>query len=183
MSTPPSEDATRRYAELCRRVDAFFAEVSQRAGADMACRAGCDLCCKTQLSVTTLEAAVLREGLLAASDELKQRLRARLSSPPAERCLLLGDDGRCQAYDARPLVCRSHGLPLRLRTPRGLEIVSSCELNFQDADVEADMVLDQERLSTILGALDSAFSGAAGRPRGARTPIREVVREALGDGA
>ena len=62
-----------------------------------------------------VEAAPIRDALaeLAVRDPpLRARVRQQADDPAhADRCALLVD-GRCAVYDARPLICRSHGLPI-----------------------------------------------------------------------
>jgi uncharacterized protein len=147
------------YRELCAKVDAFFTRVHLRHSADMQCRPGCDACCRQQLSVTPVEAEAVSELVRALPAEARASLRVSRGS---DRCVALLDDGRCAVYDARPLVCRSHGVPVRTRGSQALPIVSSCELNFTargPAAADADCILDQETLSTLLLAVDAAFRG------------------------
>ena len=44
-------------------------------------------------------------------------------------CPLLGDDGRCRVYQARPLVCRMRGLPMM--TAEGLVLENACPIQEQ----------------------------------------------------
>lgn len=85
------------------------------------CSAGCSACCHTvSVDITPLEALVVADYVTRHIDEPKlSKIRERLAvnaqrraAMTAEerrnirmRCGLLGDDGLCQAYDARPLVC------------------------------------------------------------------------------
>src|SRR5690606_26156093 len=85
------------------------------------CGAGCHACCHTvSADITPLEAIVAAEHLQQTCDAarlapLRERLREnakrRAGMSAAERaqirlrCGLLGDDGLCQTYAARPLVC------------------------------------------------------------------------------
>ncbi|MGZ3460898.1 MAG: YkgJ family cysteine cluster protein, partial [Archangium sp.] len=120
-----------RYQELVAKVDAFFTRVQSRYGSAMQCKAGCTACCQVRLSVTALEAQVIREGLATLPDEERARLahRARHGAPGS--CPALEADGRCALYAWRPLVCRSHGVPIRHREPEGASSVSACEKNFE----------------------------------------------------
>ncbi|WP_437926533.1 hypothetical protein WMF37_47270 [Sorangium sp. So ce291] len=93
---------------------------------------------------------------------------------------------RLRAPPARPLICRTHGLPIRFAPPSGrvLPVIDACPKNFVGEDlhaVDAASVLDQTTLSTVLAALDMAHADEAGWPRGQRAAIAEVLAE--GDGA
>jgi len=169
--------------ELWRKIDAFFERVRGRYPSALACRAGCDDCCKRRLSVTGVEADAIVEGL-AAMGEAGERLAERARGSDGSVCAALGPDGRCGIYAVRPLVCRSHGLPIRF-TPeravggrRGLPVIDACEKNFQThslPSLDADCVLDQETLSVLLAAVDAANADALGRPRGVRFELAELV--------
>lgn len=144
-----------RYRELTGKVDAFFARVEARHGTDMRCAAGCDLCCHDRLTITTVEADAIRAHLAALPASQREALRV-LAAGPDDRCAALGPDGRCAIYEARPLVCRSHGVPVRTQAPGHLPVITACELNFTargPAAADQDCVLDQTTLSTILLAL------------------------------
>lgn len=164
-------------------MDAFFARVVARHGDEMACRAGCDACCRTRLSVTLVEAEAIGDAVRALPADARVRLAARAAADPPDRCVALEDDGRCAVYAARPLVCRSHGLPIRMTNPRGLPVVHSCSLNFASrgpAAAAADCVLDQTTLSLTLGAVAAVHARETGGSPSARLALAEVIREAAG---
>ncbi|MCB9574928.1 MAG: YkgJ family cysteine cluster protein [Kofleriaceae bacterium] len=181
--TPPPTPLD-RLGELAARVDAFFARVAARHGADLRCAAGCDGCCRTRLTVTTVEADAVRGHVATLEAPARARLAevaARPVDAAAPRCAALDDDGRCLVYAARPLVCRSHGVPIRLRGGDGLPVVQACELNFTargPAAADADCVLDQQTLSATLLAIDQLHAAATATPAGARHDLGEVLRAA-----
>lgn len=164
--------ARERYRELCAKVDAFFGRVKARHGGEMQCAAGCHACCRAGLTVTAVEAAEIRDAL-AASPSAGRRAAAGGSCPALE------EDGRCAIYAARPLVCRSHGLPIRMESRRGLPVVTSCELNFTargPAAADADCVLDQANLSLTLGALARAHAAETGGDPTERFALADLLR-------
>ena len=166
-----------RYRELAAKVDAFFARVAARHASDLRCAAGCDACCRQRLTVTTVEADVVVALVRALPEEARARLRA--SQAHTDRCAALDDAGRCQIYEARPLVCRSHGVPIKLRNPRGLPVIEACSLNFTahgPAAADPDCVLDQTTLSATLGMIDRAHTGRDDDPR---HDLADVIRGAL----
>ncbi len=168
-----------RYRELTAKVDAFFARVERRHGDQMLCGSGCFDCCLVRLSVTPVEAAVIREALATLPAEVRERLAARAARDEPERCAALEDDGRCAIYAGRPLVCRSHGVPIRQRDGRGDGIVDTCFRNFAEhgaAAADPDCVLDQTTLSSILLAIDSAHAAETGGTAGTRVAIADVLR-------
>jgi Fe-S-cluster containining protein len=153
--------AVSRLAELTRKVDAFFARVADRHGADMQCATGCSDCCHVQLSITAVEAAAIRAHVLAWPSE---RRRDLANAPTGrDRCAALDSAGKCKIYHARPMVCRSHGVPIRL-TRGSLPVVQSCHRNFVQTEPDPDCILDQATLSATLYAIDAA-EAAPGAPR------------------
>lgn len=174
-------DALTRHAELAAKVDAFFARVHARHRSAMHCAAGCTACCRDGLTVTLVEAAHIAAYLAGSGDGVRDAARA--SAARGDRggmCAALGRDGRCLVYAARPLVCRSHGAPIRRRPDGGgLPVIDSCELNFDGgaalAQVAEDDVIDQQTLSTMLAAVDAAFADEVGAERGTRIALRELL--------
>ncbi len=148
-----------RLGELHAKVDAFFARVEARHGDDMECRTGCSDCCHVRLTITGVEAAAIRAEVAGWPAD---RRRAVGEAGPADRCAALDAGGRCRIYAARPIVCRSHGVPIRLR--RGsLPVVEACFRNFTRAEPAADCVLDQTTLSALTLAIDREAGGDGSR--------------------
>jgi hypothetical protein len=170
--------ARERYRELCGKVDAFFARVKARHPVDMNCAAGCDGCCRIRLTVTMVEAEEIREAVAALSPEARQRAAARARLDAPDRCAALEEDGRCAIYAARPLLCRSHGLPVRMVSERGLPVVDACVLNFTErgpAEADPDCILDQANLSLTLGAIARAHATETGGDADERVEIAELL--------
>lgn len=137
----------------------------------MECRAGCTGCCQVQLTVSPVEASAIRDHLASLPAEPRAALATRAASRRPDRpdapCVMLGDDGRCAIYPARPLICRTQGLPLLYesdllpaeavlgRTERG--DVTWCPLNFTHAPPEAEDVLDADRIDQMLALVNRRF--------------------------
>lgn len=180
MSVPAITNRARLDA-LFARIEAFFAAAHAREGAAITCHAGCDSCCRRRFTVTGIEAAVLREGLAALPEARRAELARRAAQSDSDVCPALDPDGRCAVYAHRPVICRTHGLPIRFteeRAGRSLPMIDACPKNFTGQDLDAvrpASVLDQTTLSTILGALDAADAAEMGRPRGERVAIAELL--------
>lgn len=106
-----------------RRVDEAIAASVRGHGVDLACAKGCGYCCNLRVEVQPYEAfrlaAWLREHFDAARlQDVVARLRANaertraLGKEGRKRanlpCALLGEDGACTAYEARPAQCRRY---------------------------------------------------------------------------
>ncbi len=110
-SRPGEEEAELR--ELERELAALYREVDARY-AEHSCPASTE-CCRFGITgrepyVTSLELAVLTRAMRAKSvtvGELSAKKTRRLELADERRCPLLSDGGRCRAYDARPLGCRT----------------------------------------------------------------------------
>lgn len=160
------------YRQLTAKVDAFFARVAERHADDLRCAPGCAMCCHDRLSVTTVEADAVR-GLVATLEPAARSALQR-TLDDVSKCAALDGDGRCQIYEARPLVCRSHGVPIKTRAPGHLPVVTACALNFTargPAAADADCILDQTTLSATLLAINGGD--------GARHDLADVLRAAL----
>ena len=161
-----------RYAELTAKVDAFFTRVAARHGDDMQCGTGCSDCCHVRLTITRVEARALRDEIAAMTPQDREVLRTNAVTAEPDRCAALGPTGRCLVYAARPIVCRSHGAPVRMR--RGsLPVIESCFRNFTHTEPAADCVIDQETLSALVLAVDREAGGD-----GSRVDLAELLRSA-----
>ncbi len=143
-----------RYPELAAKVDAFFQRVEQRHGSDLQCHTGCSDCCHTRLTVTSVEAQAIADEVGTWEEERRVAL-ARNAAASDARCAALDTAGRCMIYSVRPIVCRSHGAPIRLREG-SLPVVRACFRNFPAGPdkADADCILDQQTLSALVLAVN-----------------------------
>ena len=108
---------------LHRRVDEALAATIEGHGVKVACARGCSYCCNLRVQVQPYEAFRLAAWLrkhfdaprlaraierlranVARTRELGEEARKRTNIP----CALLGEDGACGAYEARPAQCRRY---------------------------------------------------------------------------
>jgi uncharacterized protein len=162
-----------RYPELAAKVDAFFTRVQARHGEDMKCGSGCHHCCHVRLSITHVEADAIHTEVAGWTAERKHALTANAAAAREDRCAALDSGGRCLIYAARPIVCRSHGAPIRLRNERSLPVVQACWENFTahgPAAAEPDCIIDQTTLSALVLAIDRDAGGD-----GERIDLADVI--------
>jgi len=167
-----------RYHELIGKVDEFFTRVQARHGCDMQCGSGCSDCCHVRLTITGVEARAIRELVAGWPADRRTALAEHARAAPQDRCAALDDAGRCSIYAARPITCRSHGAPIRMREG-SLPVIRNCFRNFTHTEPDADCVLDQETLSALVLAVDlndrrSATLRDAGSD-GARVDLAELL--------
>jgi hypothetical protein len=77
-------------------------------------------------------------------------------------------------------VCRSHGVPVRMKSPRGLPVIESCDLNFRargPAAADPDCVLDQELVSTMLALVERQHAGGAAPARADLADVLAALAE------
>lgn len=144
------------YATLCRYCDSFFSFVRKQYGRDMACGKGCSACCELH-SVCGLEARAVAACVAKKHAPRPQKGKSR------SRCALCVNQ-ECIAYPARPVICRTHGVPLLL--DKGKTVATSCRLNFAGRDLAAlprSHVLDTTAVTGNLIRLNMAFCMAVGR--------------------
>ncbi len=143
-----------RYPELAAKVDAFFARVEARHGSDLQCQTGCSDCCHARLTVPRVEAQAITHELARWPAPRRAALAAN-AALSTDRCAALDPQGRCMIYEVRPLVCRSHGAPIRLREG-SLPVVRACFRNFPGGPEHAspDCILDQQTLSAMVLAVN-----------------------------
>ncbi len=133
-------------------------------GAKISCRRGCTDCCHHLFQITELEAALISAGVKTLPPEKRLSLESRARKYSEERVKLLADrnvddawgnlppagsrlacpaleDGACQIYEHRPLICRKYGIPLF--SPQKPDRVFACELNFRSGEEIDDSQLVQ----------------------------------------
>ena len=143
------------YETLSERVDQFHIRVSGTYPEAMNCGAGCSSCCHQHLSVVPLEWERIRRAVESLPAATRDRISTRVKAGRADaRCPLLGDDDRGQGFEARPMSCRSHGLPIQVGEPPVRDV---CPLNFTEGpaieDLESDLLLDVERVNQMRGLM------------------------------
>lgn len=161
-----------QYEKLCRFCDAIWALTAGRYANEINCRKGCADCCRLE-TVNILEAHII-STYLANND-----LQGSLEVADSDLCHFLADN-LCSIYPARPLTCRTHGMPLKSQSLTG-GAVDCCPLNFPNTglfELESKYVLDIDMITDNLMRLNMAFcllSGEAGRS-GERIMLRDIPR-------
>lgn len=150
------ERLLQNYRLLVHKVDLFRLQAESKYASHLACKPGCDGCCR-HLTLFPVEALAIASALrmLPAEQAAALRKQARAANMEGACPLLL--DGLCGLYDSRPLICRTHGLPV-VTAHEGVRQVDCCPLNFQGVEsLPGDSVLDLQRLNETLVAVNALF--------------------------
>ena len=171
-------ESMQNYRNLVARVDALCRRILLQYRETVFCRVGCDGCCR-HISLFAVEAVALAGALsaLPAGQSARIRNMARTASGAAV-CPLL-ENGRCLLYEARPIICRTHGFPL-LADREGEREVDFCPKNFRGiTSFPADAVLNLDLLNTTLAAINAVFIASRGDctpPEQERISIAEALQ-------
>jgi len=153
--------AVEEYRLLRAQADRISARLLEIHSRQIVCRAGCTDCCQN-LSVWPVEFSAILEDLRAAG-------YSHLIFDESASCGFL-KDGLCQIYPFRPLICRTHGLPIafEVETAETPEIaVSFCPKNFRDWEQKGltfgpDNTLQIDRLNEQLSRIHLRYLEEAG---------------------
>jgi len=163
------------YEQLIARVDALCNAIAATLVEQITCSAGCSSCC-TSITVFPVEAAAMRDALEKLPHQQADDIRLHVSEHAGdERCPLLLHH-RCLLYEARPIICRTHGLPI-IYTNDGQRNSDCCPLNLTETEsVSGSSVVDLDKLNTLLVAVNSIYLS---QTETVETEVRVTIAEAL----
>lgn len=152
----PAPTLLDNYRLLLEKVDTLCRHILETFPDQIACGPGCHGCCR-HISLFPVEAVGLALALTRLPDAEAARIRERAAeSCSDDPCPLLAD-GLCLLYADRPLICRTHGLPI-LTGERETQRVDFCPHNFRSlAALPGNAVINLDRLNASLCAVNSLF--------------------------
>ncbi|BCA78622.1 YkgJ family cysteine cluster protein [Desulfuromonas sp. AOP6] len=164
------------YLQLRDKVDTLCRQIEKAHTDAISCQAGCDSCCLA-LTLFPVEAYALAKAVAAQPETVRERLRGRGRKVGDNGACPLLEEGHCLLYGDRPIICRTHGLPILLREPEGTR-VDFCPLNFVGYDsLTGSSLIDLERLNELLAAINHDFVTRNFGPQA--LPDRIAIGEAL----
>jgi len=170
-------ESLEKYRQLLERVDRFSAAVTARFPEHVTCHRGCDACC-THIGVLPVEGFALAMAVAARPEAEAAEVRARAWRMRLGGGCPLLEENSCLLYEARPVICRTQGLPLLLEE-NGRQRVDYCPLNFQGLEsLPGDLILNLEILNQSLAAINLLFLEELGGAA-ADFPERFSIAEAL----
>ena len=150
-------DALESYFDLVAKVDDHSRRSAERLAGRLNCGPGCTDCCR-HISVFPVEAVGLALALQDLPADRIEALRRRAgTAEPDGACPLLDPDGRCALYAARPLICRTQGLPLLIRRQKSEQITGCPRNDLASSPIPAEAIIDLERLNEILATVNRIF--------------------------
>ena len=182
-------DCFDRVAAVYEQMDAAYAAAAGQSG--FVCNGCEDNCCLTRFRHHTLaEYAYLRKGFESLEATLRHRAAARAQA--YREALLeaestgatfrhwcpLNEEGRCNLYAFRPMICRLHGLPHILRHPvRGLIQGPGCHIFEAQRSSSTTRPLDRSGIYKSLAGLERTARQATGF----RLPVNMTIADMILD--
>jgi len=181
----------RRLGELYARMDAAYEQAASALGLDCAgCASNC--CGGFFQHHTYIEWLYLLQGIgelpeekrtaflaKAAANVVAARAMAAQGLTPEIMCPL-NEDGRCGLYRHRLMICRLHGVPNILRSPRGIQEFRGCHRARVRVSAGAPaQAMDRTPFYRDLAALEMALLGPRAR---AATRVDLTIAQMLDHG-
>jgi Fe-S-cluster containining protein len=150
--------ALRNYYEFVDQVENNCRRIQERYAEHIACEKGCGgNCCRIHLSVFPVEAISLATALKELPGEVQSHIRQKSRITNSFGPCPLLEKGACLMYASRLIICRTHGLPMRLEY-RGNHSVGYCQKNFRKLNsIPDDATIDLNRLNRNLAAVNQLF--------------------------
>jgi Fe-S-cluster containining protein len=164
------------YYQMVSRVDALCQGIQDILSGQITCSRGCSSCC-TAITLFPVEAAALNAALEALPESRRTEILSHVvAHAGGERCPLL-EEHSCLLYVARPIICRTHGLPI-IYTEGHEQKSDCCPLNLSEDEqpVSGSAVIDLDRLNTLLVAINALYLSHADATS---LPERLTIAEAL----
>src|SRR5690554_398111 len=142
------------YKEIRDTIDEVSAKLSKNHKSHMMCTKGCDLCCM-DYSILPVEFSYIEKELI--SEGFKP---VKPSTEAANETCVFLKNHECSIYEHRPVICRTHGLPLLYTNDDFEWELSTCELNFRQFDYEnftPDNTFPQDTFNSKLFMLNKQF--------------------------
>ena len=171
-------EALQEYQALIKDVDRRCDRIRQKYADHIACVKGCPgNCCRIHISAYPVAAAFISRALQKLPGEMIRHIRQKARQTGSFGPCPLLEDGACLMYNARTIICRTHGLPI-LSEYRGHRSIGFCQKNFQNLpDIHEADAIDLGYLNSSLAGVNHRFMRefAHRLPTGERFTIGEAL--------
>lgn len=141
------------YKLLRNKIDNLANHLEKSHKNHIECKKGCDMCCM-DYNIFPLEFYFIVKDL-----KEKKLLPENSSNNKENSCVFLIKHS-CSIYQQRPIICRTHGLPLLFMNEDSDWELSACELNFTQFNFEEFTLKNtfpQDKYNSKLFLLNKAF--------------------------
>jgi Fe-S-cluster containining protein len=142
-----------KYLALRNEIDLLSKNLEIKHAKHMKCKSGCDMCC--------MDYSVFPIEFYAILKQLQNKdLKPQINKNALEADCVFLNSNKCTIYEARPVICRTHGLPLMYMNDNGDWELSACELNFTEFDMESfsdENTFPQDTFNSKLFVLNQKF--------------------------
>ena len=141
------------YNNLKNEIDIHSNKLEKEHTKQMQCKKGCDMCC--------MDYSILPVEFHSILNDLKETklIPETLAEAKDNECIFLINHV-CTIYNQRPIICRTHGLPLLFMNENNEWELSACDLNFTDFNFEEftlDNTFTQDKYNSKLFMLNKKF--------------------------
>ncbi|MFZ5428971.1 MAG: YkgJ family cysteine cluster protein [Bacteroidota bacterium] len=139
-----------KYRKLTDKTDRLTESLEKVHRQHMQCRLGCSFCC--------MDYSLFPVEFYAIADQLKAEEIRINPEAKSDECIFLVNNA-CTIYAFRPMICRTHGLPLLYTNEDGEWELSACELNFTEFEEEfhSENAFPQDKFNSRLFMLNKEF--------------------------
>lgn len=143
---------TDKYNRITEQIDRLSATLAAMHQNHLMCRKGCAFCC--------MDYSIFPVEFHALGQKLKNREIKWNADTNEDECIFLIENV-CSIYEFRPVICRTHGLPLLFVNDSGDWELSVCELNFTEFEEEFHVgnTFPQDKFNSKLFMLNKEFIG------------------------
>ena len=142
-----------QYKLLRTEIDNHSKKIENEHSDQIQCKKGCDMCC--------MDYSILPIEFHSILNDLKENklIPETLAKAKDDECIFLINHV-CTIYNQRPIICRTHGLPLLFMNENNDWELSACDLNFTDFNFEEftlDNTFPQDKYNSKLFMLNKKF--------------------------
>lgn len=143
-----------KYSGFIEKLDLEISSLEKKNAQHITCFPGCSSCCKVPRSVLPIEAFWIIQKTAIDKDSLG---RVFSNVEESENCPFLVED-LCTIYEDRPVICRTHGLPLlNFFSETNDYHISHCDLNFKShsGNFTKEIILNMETINETLRLINA----------------------------